>query len=128
MSHVKVTTTVTHKVPCWEYCNKQAGIITPSTETCRFCVKNKNSYTCVLHNEVLDTEQGGLIRKARACEKNMAGFDTTVEDENVPTIDNKKAVKIALTEFVKIRKQLSKQGYSESVVDKMAMAAVMGEL
>lgn len=125
MALAKVTTSVTYKVPAWGHCNLQANMFgKPSKDKCRFCAKEKGYYRCALYNEVLATS-GDLIKKARACEKATAGFASVVEDE-VPQVDPKLIIKSALTEYVRVRKQLIAQGYPEAVADKVAADYLIG--
>jgi hypothetical protein len=124
----KVTTKITHKVPAWSHCNLQANILgQPSTEKCRFCVKEKGYYRCALYNEVLSTSSGTLIDKVRACEKATAGYRIDVEEEvSTPEIDTKTLIKATIAEYNKVRKSLIKQGYPESIAEKAAAEHMIG--
>lgn len=129
MDLAKVTTKVTYRVPTWAYCNMQATVLgQPSKEKCRFCVKEKGYHRCALYDEVLSTEEGTLIKKARACQKAMAGFDIEAgpKDETGPAVDPKKLMKLTITEYNKVRKQLLGQGYPEAIADKLAYDYIMG--
>lgn len=131
MSLKKVTTEVTYRVPAWGYCNMQGNVFgQPSKEKCRFCVKEKGHHRCALYNEVLETDSGTLIVKARACQKATAGFNSIVEDVEdtppVPTIEPKKLMKMTIAEYDKVRKQLMAQGYPESMASKAAAEYVLG--
>ena len=128
MSLVKVTTEVTYKVPAWEYCNMQATLTgRPSKEACRFCVKEKGHSRCALYNEVLNTENGTLIRKTRSCEKACAGFNVTVVDvEAQPVVDPKTLMKATIKEYEKLRKKLLGQGYPAALAEQLATEFVMG--
>jgi len=130
MSLKKVTTEITYKVPAWGYCNLQGNVFgQPSKEKCRFCVKEKGEYRCALYNEVLDTN-GALVKKARSCEKAVAGFRsvvTDVEEQPVnPVVDPKLIVKTTIAEYNKIRKQLISQGYPEAVAEQVASQYILG--
>lgn len=131
MSLKKVTTSITYKVPAWCHCNMQGNIFgQPSKEKCRFCVKEKGYYRCALYNEVLSTSEGTLINKARDCQKATAGFKSVVvgveTQPPTPTIDPKDAIKLTLSEYRRVRKQLLDQGYTETIADKMAQQYVLG--
>lgn len=131
MSLKKVTTNVTYKVPVWCHCNLQGNIFgQPSKDKCRFCVKEKGYYRCALYNEVLDTSNGTLINKARACEKATAGFNSVVTDveeqTQIPPVDPKLIIKTTITEYNKVRKQLISQGYPEAVAEKVASQYILG--
>lgn len=130
MSLKKVTVEVTHRVPAWSHCNLQANIYgQPSTEKCRFCVKEKGHYRCALYNVVLDTSQGTLVNKAYTCERATIGYKSVVEDveeDNTPTVNPKTLVKATITEYNKVRKQLIRQGYPEAIAEKVAAEHLIG--
>ena len=58
----RVKTTVTYKVPDWEFCNC-SRLGKPTKDMCRFCVKHGKNYVCVLHNMPLDVVEGILVKK-----------------------------------------------------------------
>lgn len=126
-----VTTNITYKVPAWEYCNlnsRKLGV--PSSEKCRFCINEKGHHRCALYNEVLSTENGAFVVKARACQKAVCGFKSVVKDvedkEEGPTVDPKLLMKTTLQEYIKTKKKLLSQGYPEAIADKVAQQYVLG--
>lgn len=136
MAIKRVTTKITYRVPAWEFCNGQGNAFgRPSTDVCRFCVKEKGHYRCALYNEVLGTEQGNLIKKARACYKATAGFDSVVVDEepevadeatdDIPKVDPKVIVKGTLKLYQKTYHALINQGYPASIAEQVAYEYVL---
>lgn len=125
----KIKTTVTYKVSDGFYCNlrqeKHKGF--PANQRCRFCTQvSKNNFVCVLHNMPLVVEEGCLIRKDKACIRNMAYKSQTVpEPEEVPKVNPKDIIKWALDEYTKTYNRLVKDGYPEALAAKLAKEAVM---
>lgn len=128
MALKKVTTSITYKVPAWSHCNLQGNAFgQPSKEKCRFCVKEKSHYRCALYNEVLDTSQGTLVNKVRACEKASAGFTSVVtEPEEAPAVSPKTLMKHTIAEYNKLRKQLISQGYPDAIAERVASEVLLG--
>lgn len=120
----RIKTTVTYKVPDWEFCNC-SRLGKPTGDMCRFCVKNGKSYTCVLHNMPLDTVEGVLVKKDFACIKATAGFKSLVEDSPIQ-VDPKAVMKMTMQEYQKIYRQLLAQGYPDAMANKLAQQAVLG--
>ncbi len=119
----KVKTTVTYKVPDWEFCNC-SRLGKPTKDMCRFCVKHGKGYVCVLHNMLLDVVEGILVKKDMACIKATAGFPSEVED--TIQVDPKTVMKLTLQEYRKAYKQLIAQGYPDAMADKLAQQITMG--
>lgn len=119
----KVKTTITYRVPDWEFCNC-SRLGKPTKDVCRFCVKHGNGYVCVLHNMPLDMVEGILIKKDMACVRATAGFTSEVED-NI-RVDPKTVMKLTLQEYRKVYKQLIAQGYPDAMADKLAQQMTMG--
>lgn len=69
----QLKTTVVYSVPEWEYCNKISKG-EASSETCRFCIKHKGNFVCVLHNMPLEAETDKKVRKTYMCIKATVGF------------------------------------------------------
>ena len=128
----KVTTEVTYKVPAWQYCNqvKTGTLNKPSSELCRFCVKEGRTYRCALYNMPLDIAQSVYPKKTRDCERAVAGFRSTavdVEEHNEePTIDPMLLVRATIEEYEKTRKKLLSQGYPASVAEQAAKEFLVG--
>lgn len=119
----KVKTTVTYKVPDWEFCNC-SRLGKPTKDMCRFCVKNGKNYVCVLHNMPLDMVEGILVKKDPACIRATAGFPSEVED--TIQVDPKTVMKMTLQEYQKIYKQLLAQGYPDTMANKLAQQMLLG--
>lgn len=128
----KVTTNITYRVPDWEFCNLNSDKLgVPSSEKCRFCVKEKGHHRCALYNYVLDSHNGGFVVKTRECQRAVAGFKSIVEDivpepGNEPIVDPKALMKATINEYIKFRKKLLAQGYPESLAEKVAQEFVLG--
>lgn len=119
----RVKTTVTYKVPDWEFCNC-SSFGKPTKDVCRFCVKHGKCHVCVLHNMLLDLYEGILIKKDTACVRATAGFTSEVED--TVQVDPKTVMKMTLQEYRKAYKQLIAQGYPDAMADKLAQQMTMG--
>ena len=122
----RVKTTVTYKVPDWEFCN-HSRFGKPTKDTCRFCVKHGKSYVCVLHNMPLDIVEGVLVKKDFACIRATAGFESVIEDTDIQ-VDPKDVMKMTMQEYLKIYKQLLAQGYPDAMANKLAQQMVLGGL
>lgn len=116
----RVKTTVTYKVPDWQFCNHSSH----GKEMCRFCVKSGKKHVCVLHNMPLEVVEGTLVKKDMACIKATAGF-TSVVDETIQ-VDPKDIMKMTMQEYRKIYKQLIAQGIPEAMADKLAQQKTLG--
>lgn len=125
----KIKTTVTYKVSDGFYCNlrQESHKGFPANQRCRFCTQvSKNNFVCVLHNMPLVVEEGCLIRKDKACIRNMAYKSQTVPDvDDAPKINPKDIIKWALDEYTKTYNRLVKDGYPEALAAKLAKEAVM---
>ena len=116
----KVKTQITYMVPAGCYCNLTIGMLgTPTKDKCRFCVKDRGGYVCVLHNIPLTVESKELPLKCRKCVKATAGFASVVEDDPIQ-VDPQAIIKMAVDDYRKIYKKLRTQGYPESMADKLA--------
>ena len=120
----KVKTTVTYKVPDWEFCNC-SRLGKPTKAMCRFCVKHGKDYICVLHNMPLDIVEGILVKKDHACIRATAGFTSEVED--TIQVKPKTVMKMTLQEYRKVYKQLIAQGYPDAMADKLAQQMTIGD-
>lgn len=123
---IKITTKVTYRVPDWAYCNCQGSLTKPSKDKCRFCIKEGKNFRCALYNEMLDTTQGTLVVKTRACVKAGCGFASVVEDNPAPAVEPKELMKLAIDEYRKTYKNLINQGYPEAIADKIARQYLLG--
>lgn len=117
----RIKTTVTYKVPDWEFCNCSVH----GKDMCRFCVKRGKAYVCVLHNMPLEVTEGVLVKKDYACSRATAGFVSEVEDG--VHVDPKAVIKATIDEYKKIYHSLIKQGYSEVIAEKLAQQTLGGK-
>lgn len=121
----RVKTTITYKVPDWQYCNHSC-CGKPTKDKCRFCVKYGKSHVCVLHNMPLDLFDGVLIKKTEDCIRATCGFKSEVKDEDIIQADPKTVMKLTLQEYRKAYNKFIKQGYPDAIADKMAQQLTMG--
>lgn len=120
----KVKTTVNYKVPEWGFCNC-SKLGKPTKDMCRFCVKSKGKYVCVLHNIPLDTHDGVLIKKDNECLRATAGFPSEVEDNDVQ-VDPKTVMKMTMQEYRKAYNKFVSQGYPDAMADRLAQQLILG--
>ena len=116
----RVKTTVTYKVPDWQFCNCSAH----GKDMCRFCVKHGKKHICVLYNMPLEVSEGILVKKDMLCIRTTAGFSSVV-DEPVH-VDPKELMKLTVQEYRKNYKSLIAQGIPDAMADKLAMQATIG--
>lgn len=118
-----LTTTVSYKVENWDICNLSAGL-RPVKETCRFCVKTKGGYTCVLTNDVLDHD-GEVVYKTRRCLRQTCGFQEAPIEAR-PDPSPKELTEYAVSTYIKTYKDLIKQGYPAGLAEQAAKKYVIG--
>lgn len=119
----KVTATIRHKVPSWNYCNLEtldlSGRI--AKETCRFCVKGE----CLLYNTPLSVENR-LICKTKACIEASAKGIAAVDTINVPALEPKELMKQTIEIYNKTLNDLLNQGYPKQTAEKAAKQYILG--
>lgn len=123
----KIKTTVTYKVPKWDYCNHEK-MFKPSKDTCRFCVPTGKNYTCTMHNVPLTAVDNLLIEKAHACVRATAGFGSQVEDVEVGPkmhIDPAVIMKVAINGYTKVYNDLVNQDYPAKLAEEAAKKYMM---
>lgn len=122
----QITTSITYRVPDWNYCNLTAD----PAKRCRFCVKDRSGYRCALYNMPLGTEETVYVTKTQDCRRATAGFKSVVKDveerPNEPVIKPKQVMKATLDDFTKMRNKLMDQGYPLSLAEKFAREYVIG--
>ena len=104
---------VKFKVPRGGKCNQ-----------CRFCVKHKKQYICVLHNMPLLTD-GITVNKADDCVHQMLNKrDNEVHDKEpeVIKVDPNKLMDNVIASYRKAYVKYSKEGYPDSIVHTLAAA------
>lgn len=115
-----IKTAVSFRVPSWNYCNHDAAPMSskiPKT-TCRFCIKTKNGYCCVLHDSLLQSD-ANFIYKTPKCINATAGFAATVE-EPAPITDPKIIMRETLRVYTKELNSLLSQGYPRQLAETLA--------
>lgn len=124
-----IKSTVHYTVPNWNFCNSDnlsaAGEMT--SQLCRFCIKSKAGYRCLLYDESLMTKHE-LIYKVRACCKATAGFESVIEppqQEATPVIPPKELMKHTLTTYKKLVNDLVSQGYPRSMAEQAAEKSML---
>ncbi len=112
------------RVPSWNFCNHDGH--TPddrySKELCRFCVKTKQGYRCILHEQWL-TSDPTFVHKTAACIKATAGYAITADEptpEAGPTIPPKTLIKQSIKNYKSTVDKLIAQGYPRSIAEQAA--------
>lgn len=127
MSMKRITSTITYKVPHWNFCNEDnfdygATLV---KATCRFCVKDKHGHKCLLYDKSLSVNNG-LISKVPECCKATAGYKSVIEPDEVPTIEPKDLMKQTIDLYEKTVKDLTAQGYPQPIAAATAKKYVLG--
>lgn len=116
----KIKTELKCRIPSWNYC--QLDDFTAdgrfSKETCRFCVKTKAGYRCVLHDVALAADEN-FVRKPEVCIKLTAGFPVDIAPE-MPPMDPTVVMREALKIYKSTIKELTKQGYPYALAESLA--------
>ncbi len=122
-----IKSTVTYKVPNWNYCNVDRFDIdaTPSKQVCQFCIKTKDGHRCALYNQPL-MSNGSEIRKLDKCCKATAGYASVIEPDEAPTIQPKDLMKAAIDLYNKTVNDLISQGYPRQIAETVAKKHVLG--
>ena len=123
----KIKSTVTYKVPHWNYCNCDdfADIMGKSKRLCQFCIKTKAGYSCTLYNCPLSSEDGE-VSKTRECCKATAGFPSNIDAlPPAPTIDPKELMSKTIQLYNKTVQDFISQGYPRSLAEDLAKRAIM---
>lgn len=123
-----VESKVHYTVPNWNFCNSDnlinGGELT--TNTCRFCIKDKHGAHCLLYDKTLTTE-GKLINKVRACCKATAGFPSEISPEpQTPIIPPKEIMKQTIEIYSKTLNDLINQGYPRQMAEQAAKKYILG--
>lgn len=123
----RVTSTITYKVPNWNFCNEDNFDFDcrPVKATCRFCAKDKTGHHCLLYDKPLSVSNG-LIQKLPACVDATAGFASVIEPDEVPTLDPKDLMKQTINMYEKTVKDLMAQGYPQPIAATTAKKHVLG--
>ena len=122
-----IKSTVTYKVPHWNYCNVDRFDIdaAPSKQLCRFCQKTKEGYRCMLYDQSLLADHGE-VHKARECCRATAGFESVIEESpEVPTIPPKDLMKQTIELYSKTVNDLLNQGYPRSMAETAAKKYIL---
>lgn len=122
-----IKSTVSYKVPHWNYCNVDHFDIdaTPSKQVCQFCIKTKDGYRCALYNQPLMFD-GVQIKKHTACCRATAGYESVIEPAEAPTIPPKDLMKQTIDLYNKTVNDLLSQGYPRQMAEMAAKKYVLG--
>ena len=124
----RIKSTVTYKVPSWNFCNSDnltmSGDVT--SQTCRFCIKDKAGAHCLLYDKPLSI-MDGLIYKVRDCCKATAGFASVIDEPPpTPTIPPKDIMKQTIELYSKTMNDLIAQGYPRPMAELAAKKYILG--
>lgn len=119
----KISSTVTYKVPSWNFCNDDSLL---QSGTCRFCIKEKAGHRCTLYDVQL-VVRNGLIEKVPECCRATAGFASTIDEPPpAPTVNPKEIIKQAIDMYSKTVKSLVDQGYPQVMAETIAKKSMLG--
>lgn len=127
----RIKSTVTYVVPHWNYCNSDNLLhgTELSKDTCKFCVKTKTGYDCLLYNRSLSVNDG-YITKIRACCEATAGYASNVDSTVAPpgpTVEPKELIKQTIDIYVKTVNDLLSQGYPKPLAEQVAKKYLLGD-
>lgn len=127
MRNVKLDMKV--RIPSWNYCTLDDFTDNGrfSKEVCRFCVKTKGGYRCVLYDENLAAD-ANFVHKACRCIKVSAGYPDEVPPPAppVPPVEPKLIMQETLKEYKKAVLYLRSQGYPQGMAETLAEKSVLG--
>lgn len=124
----RIHSTVHYDVPSWNFCNSDNLSVDSELtgSTCKFCQGSKNGYSCLLYNELLDTN-GRLIKKLPECCKATAGFASVIDTPPpAPTIQPKELMKQTIDLYNKTVNELMAQGYPKAIAETAAKKHILG--
>jgi len=123
----RIKSTVIYKVPHWNFCNEDNFDYNgrPVKATCRFCVKDKTGYRCLLYDKPLSVNNN-LIQKLPTCCDETVGINAVIEPDEVPTIEPKDLMKQTIDLYEKTVKDLMAQGYPQPIAAATAKKFVLG--
>ena len=124
-----VKSTVSYKVPHWNFCNVDKFDIdaTPSKQVCQFCIKERGGYRCALYNQPL-MSNGNRINKVRECCRATAGFESVIEEPpQAPTINPKDLIEQTIKLYSKTVNDLLSQGYPRQMAEAAAKKYIMSD-
>ena len=123
----KIKLEVKLRVPSWNFCTLDGFTHDDrfSKELCRFCIKTKNGYRCMLHDEGLKADST-FVYKCPKCIDVTAGFRLEDEPEVVP-VDPKTIIRETLAEYRKAVAQLVAQGFPQSMAETLATKYMLNE-
>lgn len=117
-----LNTMLTYRVPSGILCHLESD----SKKLCRFCIKHKSVYICVLHNTPLQFD--GNVLKSEPCRKAVCGFDTRIDSDinDVPIqVNRKELMKWTIDQYRKAYLKLIKQDYCDILAHKFAKESVL---
>ena len=124
----RIQSSVTYTVPNWNFCNNDnllpGGRL--QKDTCRFCIKVKGGYRCMLYDQPLKSD-GEFIDKVRECCKATAGFRSEIgEAPQGPTIEPQELIKQTIELYDKTVKELVSQKYPRAIAEIVAKKHLLG--
>ena len=123
----KVTSTISYRVPNWNFCNvnKFDYDATMSKELCRFCIKTRYGHQCLLYDKTLSVK-GELVSKTEACCRASAGYSSTINTEpDLPTVNPRDLMKQTIDMYNKTVEGLIRKGYPRAVANTVAKKHIL---
>ena len=120
----KLKLSVVAKMPSWHFCNcdKTTLNLKISSELCKFCAKEKNTYRCTLYDCYLSADRG-LVNKCPGCIDNTHNGTATVIEEGLqdtPKIAPQQIAEAAIDGYMKTLNDLLAQGYPRNLAEAAA--------
>lgn len=111
----------------WNFCNSDHIDIDGSVSkpACRFYKQDKNGSYCILHDQPL-VNKYGMIEKTRECCKATAGFASTVDIPQVPTISPEAIISQTIDQYQRTVQDLLNQGYPQAMAAQFAKQYILG--
>lgn len=96
-------------------------------DVCRFCIKTKAGYRCLLYDQPLKSD-GEFIDKVRDCCKATAGFASRIEEAPpVPTVEPHELMKQTIELYSKTVNELLNQKYPRAIAEQVAKQHLLGK-
>jgi hypothetical protein len=120
----RIKTSIEYVVPEWEFCNESV-YGKASKNVCRFCVKRNNGFKCLLYDVSLKSSEGFIVNKTRQCQKDTIRSSDIVSSEI--QLNTQDIIKVSIKEYLKLVKQLKKQGCPDELASKTAQDILIGD-
>lgn len=118
----KIKTELKCCIPSWNYCQLDGFTADDrfSKELCRFCVKTKAGYRCVLHDATLAADEN-FVHKPAVCIKLTAGFPVDIAPApEAPPVEPTVIIRETLKLYKSTIKDLTRQGYPYALAETLA--------